>query len=116
MDLETHIQDVMNLIRWEELSDIVLCGHSYGGCVVSGVADRVPAQQIDAYEGRMTQMGDYNAAFESMPAGFPPDPRAAFRGLPDDACQSEHWGYLFKGRLAIAKRSSTSSGVTRFWS
>jgi pimeloyl-ACP methyl ester carboxylesterase len=40
--LETHILDVVNLIRWEELSDIVLCGHSYGGCVISGVADRVP--------------------------------------------------------------------------
>jgi pimeloyl-ACP methyl ester carboxylesterase len=40
--LETHILDVENLIRWEELSDIILCGHSYGGCVVGGVADRVP--------------------------------------------------------------------------
>jgi pimeloyl-ACP methyl ester carboxylesterase len=42
VDLETHISDVENLIRWEELSDVVLCGHSYGGCVVSGVADRIP--------------------------------------------------------------------------
>jgi pimeloyl-ACP methyl ester carboxylesterase len=42
VDLETHIQDVLNLIRWEGLSDIVLCGHSYGGAVVTGVADRVP--------------------------------------------------------------------------
>ena len=42
VNLETHILDVVNLIRWEELSDIVLCGHSYGGCVISGVADRVP--------------------------------------------------------------------------
>jgi pimeloyl-ACP methyl ester carboxylesterase len=32
----------VNLIRWEELSDVVLCGHSYGGCVITGVADRVP--------------------------------------------------------------------------
>src|SRR4030095_12865445 len=39
--LETHIMDVVNLIRWEELSDLVLCGHSYG-CVISGVADRLP--------------------------------------------------------------------------
>jgi len=39
--LETHILDIVNLIRWEELSDIVLCGHSYGGCVISGAADRV---------------------------------------------------------------------------
>ncbi len=42
--LETHITDIVNVIRWEELSDVVLCGHSYGGMVISGVADRVPAQ------------------------------------------------------------------------
>jgi pimeloyl-ACP methyl ester carboxylesterase len=42
VSLETHITDIANLIRWEELSDVILCGHSYGGCVVSGVADRVP--------------------------------------------------------------------------
>jgi pimeloyl-ACP methyl ester carboxylesterase len=42
VDLDTHIADVVNLIRWEELWDVVLCGHSYGGCVISGVADRIP--------------------------------------------------------------------------
>jgi pimeloyl-ACP methyl ester carboxylesterase len=42
VNLETHIADVFNLIRWEELSDVVLCGHSYGGAVISGVADRIP--------------------------------------------------------------------------
>jgi pimeloyl-ACP methyl ester carboxylesterase len=42
VDLETHTLDVINLIRWEELSDVVLCGHSYGGMVVTGVADRIP--------------------------------------------------------------------------
>jgi pimeloyl-ACP methyl ester carboxylesterase len=42
VDLETQILDVVNLIRWEDLNDIVLCGHSYGGCVVTGVADRMP--------------------------------------------------------------------------
>ena len=41
VNLETHILDVVNLIRWEELSDVVLCGHSYGGAVISGVADRM---------------------------------------------------------------------------
>jgi pimeloyl-ACP methyl ester carboxylesterase len=40
--LDTHVADVVNLIRWEELDDVVLCGHSYGGCVITGVADRVP--------------------------------------------------------------------------
>lgn len=42
VDLQTHTLDVLNLIRWEELDDLVLCGHSYGGMVVSGVADSIP--------------------------------------------------------------------------
>jgi len=44
VNLETHIQDVLNLVHWEELDDLVLCGHSYAGCVVSGVADRIPGR------------------------------------------------------------------------
>ena len=40
IDLETHIQDVLNVIAFEDLSDIVLLGHSYGGMVATGVADR----------------------------------------------------------------------------
>jgi pimeloyl-ACP methyl ester carboxylesterase len=42
VDLSTHIADVVNLIKWEELSDVVLCAHSYGGSVISGVADQIP--------------------------------------------------------------------------
>ncbi len=42
IDLDTHIQDVVNVILWEDLHDVVLVGHSYGGMVVTGVADRVP--------------------------------------------------------------------------
>jgi pimeloyl-ACP methyl ester carboxylesterase len=41
--LETHVIDVANLWRWEGLSEVVLCGHSYGGMVISGVAERVAA-------------------------------------------------------------------------
>jgi pimeloyl-ACP methyl ester carboxylesterase len=40
--LDTHITDVVNVIRFEELRDVVLMGHSYGGMVISGVADRIP--------------------------------------------------------------------------
>jgi pimeloyl-ACP methyl ester carboxylesterase len=40
--LSDHIDDVLALIRFERLRDLVLCGHSYGGMVVTGVADRVP--------------------------------------------------------------------------
>jgi pimeloyl-ACP methyl ester carboxylesterase len=39
--LETHILDIANLIEWEDLDDIVLVGHSYGGMVTGGVAQRL---------------------------------------------------------------------------
>lgn len=42
VDLSLHVRDVLNLLDWEDLSDVVLCGHSYGGMVITGVADRVP--------------------------------------------------------------------------
>src|SRR5262249_9017727 len=38
--LDTHVDDIANVIAWEELSDIVLVGTSYGGLVIAGVADR----------------------------------------------------------------------------
>jgi len=42
VNLSTHIADVVQLLRWEDLSNVILCGHSYAGFVISGVADRVP--------------------------------------------------------------------------
>ena len=42
VDLETHIDDVVNLLDYEALHDAVLVGHSYAGIVVAGVADRRP--------------------------------------------------------------------------
>lgn len=42
IDLETHIQDVLSVIKYEDLHNVVLLGHSYGGMVATGVADRVP--------------------------------------------------------------------------
>src|SRR5690242_2869175 len=41
-DLDTHIQDIVNVLVYEDLRDVVLLGHSYSGMVVTGVADRVP--------------------------------------------------------------------------
>jgi pimeloyl-ACP methyl ester carboxylesterase len=42
ISLSTHIDDVVNTILFEDLHDIILMGHSYGGMVITGVADRVP--------------------------------------------------------------------------
>ena len=40
--LYTHIDDVVNKILWDDLHDVVLVGHSYGGMVITGVVDRIP--------------------------------------------------------------------------
>jgi pimeloyl-ACP methyl ester carboxylesterase len=42
VSLDTHIADVVNLLIWEDLRNIVLVGHSYGGAVVRHVADQLP--------------------------------------------------------------------------
>ncbi|MFK0255139.1 alpha/beta fold hydrolase [Streptomyces sp. NPDC090445] len=42
VNLDTHIDDVVNLLADEDVTDAVLVGHSYGGMVVTGAADRVP--------------------------------------------------------------------------
>ncbi|HET9716271.1 MAG TPA: alpha/beta hydrolase, partial [Pseudolabrys sp.] len=39
IDYSLHVADVLGVIRYERLTDIVLVGHSYGGCVISGVAE-----------------------------------------------------------------------------
>jgi len=41
IDLDTHILDVVNVMRWQELGNVVLVGHSYGGMVVSGTAEKM---------------------------------------------------------------------------
>jgi pimeloyl-ACP methyl ester carboxylesterase len=42
VNLDTHIADVVNLLRYEELREVVLVGHSYAGNVIPGVADQAP--------------------------------------------------------------------------
>lgn len=47
VNLDTHIQDVINVLEYEQLEDVVLVGHSYAGMVITGVADRVP-ERVDS--------------------------------------------------------------------
>jgi pimeloyl-ACP methyl ester carboxylesterase len=42
LGLQTHVTDVVALLESEDLREVVLAGHSYGGLVVTGAADRVP--------------------------------------------------------------------------
>src|SRR5436309_13119595 len=77
--LSTHIEDVVNMILFEDLHDIILVGHSYGGMVITGVADRVPERikrlvYLDAMlpndgESVMTIVGNHSDWLKSMIKG-----------------------------------------------
>lgn len=41
VDLNTHVQDVVNMLRFEDLNDILLLGYSYGGMVVTGALPHI---------------------------------------------------------------------------
>jgi pimeloyl-ACP methyl ester carboxylesterase len=80
LDLESHIQDMLNVIRYEDLRDIVLVGHSYGGMVATAVADRARdkvAQMIyiDAFV-----PGDGQSLFDLNESGRAPLQKAAKEG------------------------------------
>jgi pimeloyl-ACP methyl ester carboxylesterase len=93
--LDTHVADVVNVLRWEGLADVVLCGHSYGGMVVSGAAERLPPDAIrslvfvDAFvpdNGQsLLDLGSANVKdmigklVEQKAGAVPPVPAAAFR-------------------------------------
>ena len=40
IDLDTHIEDVVSVLQYEDLHEVVLVGHSYGGMVITGAAER----------------------------------------------------------------------------
>src|SRR5215471_8697966 len=51
------------------------------------------------YEGRFDELGDYTVGFEQFIDGG--DMAPLFHGLPDDRCQTPHWGVVLKGRLTF---------------
>jgi pimeloyl-ACP methyl ester carboxylesterase len=99
IDLKTHIADVVNVMKWEDLSDVVLCGHSYGGMVISGVAEALPQAIrsivfLDAFVPRneeavqdLTGPAVKEAASAALQRGdivIPPRPAEAFGVNPAD--------------------------------
>jgi len=91
VNLSTHIEDIVNLMIWEDLKDVILVGHSYGGMVITGVADRAADRITDIIyldaivpkngqsildvqpAGRADWMRDRAKANGGL-AGVPPDP------------------------------------------
>ena len=71
-DLDTHVADVAAVLHYEDLSDVVLVGHSYGGLVINGVADRAPERigQLVYLDADVALDGECELDF------FPPEQRA----------------------------------------
>jgi hypothetical protein len=58
------------------------------------------SMQMEGYEGHYENFdGGYTVAFETYTEDA--DPGGLFKGLPDDRCQCEHWGYVIRGKVAF---------------
>jgi pimeloyl-ACP methyl ester carboxylesterase len=97
--VSTHIDDVVNLIRYEELEGVVLAGHSYGGFVITGVAERiaerlgalvyvdafVPADAATRFAIDAGRLADVQAAAKGNDGWRVPPPPATRWGIDDPA-------------------------------
>ncbi len=101
VDLDTHVRDIVELLRYEELTDVVLCGHSYGGMVITGVADQaaerirslvyldafVPADGQSVFDlQRPERIATFREEAQTKGAGWllPPVPAARFKVKPEN--------------------------------
>ena len=97
VDLETHISDVVNVIDYADLHDVVLVGHSYAGIVVEGVADRRAARIATVTYVDSAPMGDGVAHLDV----YPPDARAAV-----EAAVGDGWRLPFPGIERLGRQAS----------
>ncbi len=114
IDLEFHVNDMLQVLKYEDLSDVVLLGHSYGGMVATGVADRARdriAQLIylDAFvpedgQSLFDLTGNGEQSMKAVAAGdgwrAPPNPTP-----PDTSEEDAKWG---------AERRTPPSGRNAF--
>jgi hypothetical protein len=72
--------------------------------------DQVPVEfEVDVAQTRTVDQGGMTIAFERLSAGVETAP--LYKGLPDDACQSPHWGYLIEGRLRVQLTDGTEESI-----
>jgi hypothetical protein len=72
--------------------------------------DQVPVEfEVDVAQTRTVEQGGMTIAFERLSAGVETAP--LYKGLPDDACQSPHWGYLIEGRLRVLSTDGNEESI-----
>ena len=98
IEMETFVNDITNLIESEELEDVVLVGHSFGGRTVVGVADRMP----DRLQRLVFLDGGFSLDGRSRLDALTPDARAARIAQAND----------FDGGVSVAPPQATKFGLT----
>ena len=86
---DSHVQDIVNVLRWRDLSDVILVGHSYGGMVITGVAGQTPERlralvYLDAFVPEQTGVSIFANANPYRMAAFQKQIDAGVVGLPPD--------------------------------
>lgn len=117
--LDVHVQDILAHLQMEDLSQVVLVGHSYAGCVVSGVLAARPgrvahALYLDAF---VPNHGQGLANFVLPPVKSDFERLAATEGLvppPPPASWGERWGVNEPAMLAWAQARITPQAALSF--
>jgi pimeloyl-ACP methyl ester carboxylesterase len=110
-DLDTHIQDVVNVLHYEDLRDVALVSWSYSGIVVTGVADRVPERlrHVIHIDGEVAEDG------QSLFDLNPPE----FRAFCEESARSDGNGWLVRlgdsAALEDMFRTRVSDADRRRW-
>jgi ribulose-5-phosphate 4-epimerase/fuculose-1-phosphate aldolase/pimeloyl-ACP methyl ester carboxylesterase len=110
VNLSTHIQDVCNALFYEDLTDVILVGHSYGGMVVAGVADRMPERIkhlvfLDAFlprDGQSLRDLGGNRGEESADWRVPPRPTSEQLDAWTQARRGGHPRGCFEEKLSVS--------------
>lgn len=96
--LDTFVADVVNHLRWEDLSEVVLVGHSFGGAPISGAADRVPERIARLVYLDAVIMEDGETSFGLLP--------------PDLVAERTKMAEDFSGGVSLPPAPPESFGVT----
>jgi pimeloyl-ACP methyl ester carboxylesterase len=98
IDLNTFITDVKAVVQNEELQNVILVGHSFGGAVISGVIDQMPGRIV-------------GAIYLDAPMGM--NGKSVFDGAPADVRKARTDAAItVKGTKAIAPPSSKAFGLS----
>jgi pimeloyl-ACP methyl ester carboxylesterase len=99
IDLDTFVADIANVLQFEDLKDVVLVGHSFGGNAVSGVADRMP--------GRLRQLVYLDAVILE-------DGQSVFSKLPSDVVAArKKAAQETSGGLTLPAPPASAFGIAR---